>query len=267
MAEPVLQLHAVDHRFPESDFILTIPELDIRGGEHLAVIGPNGAGKTTLLRVAAGILPPDNGTVRLQARDLSHLDRRSIARGIGYLPQDLSSDSDYLVEELVMLGRYPHLPSFGNSGARDREIAEESLEATEAVHLQHRRLSHLSGGERKRAFLASVLAQRPQVLLLDEPAASLDLHRQVHFFRLLTRLVRNGLGVVTVTHDLNLASLFSNRILLLKDGRAAAQGAPADVLTPANLESIYGADIWLGKHPQGDRPVVLPKMEDTSPDG
>jgi iron complex transport system ATP-binding protein len=264
MIEPVLQLHALRHRFPESDFILTIPELTIRSGEHLAVIGPNGAGKTTLLRLAAGILRPENGTARLQGRDLAQLDRRTAARTIGYLPQDLSSHSDYRVEELVTMGRYPHLPVFGNPGAQDRVIVEESLKATEAENLKHRRLSGLSGGERKRAFLASVLAQKPRVLLLDEPAASLDLHRQVHFFRLLTRLVQSGMGVVTVTHDLNLASLFSDRILLLKDGNPAAEGTPDAVLVSANLESIYGKDIWLGTHPQAQRPIVLPKMENTN---
>lgn len=264
MADPVLQLHAVKHSFPESDFCLTIPELDIHAGEHLAIIGPNGAGKTTLLRAAAGILQPENGTIRLEGTDLTRLDRRTAARSIGYLPQDLSSDSDYRVEELVMLGRYPHLPAFGKPGEHDRAAVEESLHATEADNLRNRRLSHLSGGERKRAFLASVLAQNPRVLLLDEPAASLDLHRQVHFFRLLTRLVRSGMGVVTVTHDLNLASLFSDRILLLKVGQSVAQGTPDEVLVPAHLESIYGADIWLGKHPQGERPVVLPKIEESS---
>lgn len=266
MADPVLQLHAVKHSFPESDFTLIIPDLDIRGGEHLAIIGPNGAGKTTLLRLAAGILHPENGTIRLEGTDLDRVERRTAARSIGYLPQDLSSDSDYTVEELVMLGRYPHLPPFGRPGSHDRAAVEESLQATEADKFRNRRLSHLSGGERKRAFLASVLAQKPQVLLLDEPAASLDLHRQVHFFRLLSRLVRAGMGIVTITHDLNLASLFSDRILLLKDGRATTQGTPDEVLTPAHLESIYGADIWLGKHPQGNRPVVLPKTEENLPD-
>ncbi len=267
MTEPVLQLHALLHRFPESAFSLTIPQMEIRSGEHLAVIGPNGAGKTTLLRLAAGIFQPESGTIRLEGRELARMNRRTTARSIGYLPQDLSSDSDYLVEELVMLGRYPHLPPFGNPGAQDRAIVEESLQVTETRSLRRRHLSHLSGGERKRAFLASVLAQKPRVLLLDEPAASLDLHRQVHFFRLLTQLVRSGMGVVTVTHDLNLASLFCDRILLLKDGRPAAEGIPDAVLVPANLESIYGADIWIGKHPQGGRPVVLPKMESENPHG
>lgn len=260
MNEPVVQMNSIRHRFPESGFILHVPGLDIRSGEILSIIGPNGSGKTTLLRLAGGILHPENGTVRLLGRDLSRLDRRAAARTIGYLPQDLTCDSDYLVEELVTLGRYPHIRPFGNPGARDRKIVDQSLRATETETLRRRRLSRLSGGEKKRAFLASVLAQKPRVLLLDEPAASLDIHRQVHFFRLLTGLSREGIGVAVVTHDLNLASLYSDRVLLLKNGTPAAAGRPEEVLTKKNLESIYGAYVLLGRHPQAERPVILPKM-------
>jgi iron complex transport system ATP-binding protein len=131
--------------------------------------------------------------------------------------------------------------------------------------LRRRRLSHLSGGERKRAFLASVLAQNPRILLLDEPAASLDLHRQGHFFRLLTSLARKGMGIAVVTHDLNLAALFSRRVLLLKDGSPLAEGPPDTVLSMDNLESAYGPDIWLGRHPQTGRPIVLPGKKDDTP--
>ncbi len=188
------------------------------------------------------------------------MDRRSIARHMGYLPQELISEYDLTVEEIVRMGRYPYTKGFGSLTSADQEIIQDSLKLTEMENLSERRLSQLSGGEKKRAFLASVLAQSPKVLLLDEPTGALDIHHRIQFFRLLESLVKKTMGIAVVTHDLNLASLFCDRLLLLSEGRCFALGSPTQVLSIENVESVYGDEILMKNHPEIDRPTFLPRI-------
>jgi iron complex transport system ATP-binding protein len=234
--------------------------LELFPGEIFGVIGPNGSGKSTLLRIASGVLKPLEGNILLRGTNIFDLKRRTVAKSLGYLPQETVSLYDFTVEEIVRMGRYAHTRGFGTLEKKDIAVIDECLELTEMTPLKERPLSRLSGGEKKRAFLASVLAQKPEILLLDEPTGALDVHHQIQFFQLLRRLSREGMGMTVVTHDINLASLFSDRIMVLSSGRAVASGPPSEVLTPSTVRTVYGEDILMGSHPESGRPTILPKL-------
>jgi len=261
VSKPFLQVKDVRYRYGESSWELNIPRFSVTAREIVAILGPNSSGKSTLLRIAAGILRPRRGEVILEGSEIGRMDRRWIARRLGYLPQNVASQFDYTVGEVVRMGRYPHLSGLGTLGDSDLEAVDRSLHRTATEAFRERRLSHLSGGERQRVFLASVLAQEPRVLLLDEPASSLDIHHQARLFLLLQDLARGGMGVCVVTHDLNLASLHCDRLLLLADGHPVAEGAPSEVLREELLRSVYGPELLLERHPRSGCPVVLPAGE------
>jgi iron complex transport system ATP-binding protein len=256
----MLKLKDIRHGFAESDWTLRVSSLELFSGEIFSIIGPNGSGKSTLLRIASGVLKPFEGTILLDNRNIFKLKRRSIARSLGYLPQETISLYDFTVEEVVRMGRYPHTQGFGTLEKSDNTVVQECIDLTEMTSLKERPLSRLSGGEKKRAFLASVLAQKPEILLLDEPTSALDVHHQIQFFRLLQSLSKDGMGVAVVTHDLNLASLFSDRLMLLSEGKPVVSGSPTEVLTASTVRAVYGKDILMGFHPETGRPTILPKL-------
>ncbi len=258
VSEPLLQMNGVTHRYGESEWDLSVPDFALWEGEVVGVLGPNGSGKSTLLRIAAGVLEPVSGTVTLGGRDVSRTDRREVARSMGYLPQTTGSLFDYTAEEVVRMGRYPHLKGLGILDERDVEAVERAFRLTETDAFGARRLSHLSGGERQRVFLASVLAQEPRMLLLDEPTSALDIHHQARFFALLGDLARGGMGVCVVTHDVNLASLYCGRLVMLSEGRIMKEGAADDIIEQTLLRSVYGEGLVICSHPELDRPIVLP---------
>ncbi len=256
----MIELRNILHRFPGSEWKLHIPDFSIQTSEILGIIGPNGSGKSTLLRIAAGIIKPLEGTVRLSGKKINKLKRKEIAKKIGYLPQETGSEYDYTVEELVCMGRYSYTGTFGALGPLDLKIVRDSLKSTDMENMSERRLSQLSGGEKKRAFLASVLAQSPDILLLDEPTSSLDIHRQVQFFHLLRRLANQGMGVAVVTHDVNFASLFCQKIVFLTNGELLSSGKPEKVISAKNIKHVYGEAVLLGRHPETDDPYLLPRL-------
>ena len=256
----MLELDGIRHKFPDSDWELHVPTFSLTQGKLLCVIGPNGSGKSTLLRIASGVLVPIQGSVRMREQDIFKLNRRAIARQLGYLPQETASLYDFTVEEIVRMGRYPHTRGMGSLDRTDLEVIQQSLRLTEMDALAQRPLSRLSGGERKRAFLASVLAQKPQILLLDEPTGALDIHHQVQFFRLLLDLARAGMAIAVATHEINLASLFSDTLLVLSGGKLVESGPPGQVLTPATIQAVYGETVFMGRHPQADRPAIFPQI-------
>ncbi len=240
--------------------------LSVAPGSMLAVAGPNGAGKTTLLRLLSGSLAPREGEVRLDDRLLGDLDDRERARAVAVVPQSESSPFPVTVREMVGMGRYAHLGPWESVGNRDRVVVDEALERCSVAPLARRQLGELSGGERQRARIARALAQEAPVLLLDEPTAGLDLRYRMELFHLLQELRADGLALLVVTHDLNLAARFADRLLLLDRGRERAGGTPDEVLMRGTLEEVYEWPLRLVPHPgPGDdtgAPQTVPLRRD-----
>lgn len=255
--DPLVLVKEVLYAYP-SGWKLSDASFWVTPGSIVSIIGPNGSGKSTLLKLAAGIYRPVRGKVELLGRDITRMNRKEIARILGYLPQHTEGHSDYSVEEVVATGRFPHTSGVRFLNRQDFQIIRESLKKTQIEKLRYRRISSLSGGERQRVLLASVIAQDPKVLLLDEPTRGLDIHHQLRFFSVLSTLAAKGLAVVVVTHDLNLASLFSNWILLLTKGQIARQGSAEEILTQKTLEKTYGEGLEVRAHPVTGRPIILP---------
>jgi iron complex transport system ATP-binding protein len=253
----VLRAHSLGHQFQPNWWCLKEISLAFRLGELVGLLGPNGAGKTTLVRALAGQLHPTAGEVTLDGAPLGGWGRLEVARRIGYLPQDVRSSFSFSCEEVVAQGRYPHLGALGLLGRHDREVVRRSMEWTATLAFARRPLNDLSGGERQRVLLASVLAQESRFLLLDEPTAALDLHHQVDVFERISQLAHEGLGVIVITHDLNLAAQYCDRLVLLHEGRIAAAGAPAQIMVEDVLKRIYETDLMVHRNPVTGTPMVV----------
>jgi len=244
--------------FPERPNFLGPIHLDLHRGECLGIVGPNGAGKSTLLRLLAGLRQPASGRVELDGRPLSSMGGIQRARRIAFLPQQTPKDLPHTVSRIVLMGRFPHRRFGLFENAADVSIARRAMEATDTLPFELRPLASLSGGEAQRVHLAAAIAQQPTVLLLDEPTAALDLAHQLSIFDLLRRLGRQeGISIVVVTHDLNLASRFCGRVLLLDDGRPVALGAPEEVLSPQRLEPVYHVRLGFATV-HGAKPWIVP---------
>ncbi len=226
-------------------------------GEIFGVIGPNASGKTTLIRLLSRVLAPARGEILLGGESLSRLARALVARRVAVVPQDVPQGFPYTVEELVLMGRFPHAPGRFFESALDLRQAREAMEATGVIELRGEALSDLSGGERQRVMLARALCQGSPLLVLDEPTAHLDLRYQAEFVGLLRRFNRNArLTIILISHDLNLAAELCDRLLLLQSGSAVAIGPAEAVLEESRLESVYGCRVVVDKHPASRRPTV-----------
>jgi iron complex transport system ATP-binding protein len=232
-------------------------DLDVRGGECLAVVGPNGAGKTSLLRLLTGLVRPAAGTLSFAGQPFAKLSRRDLARRIAYVPQIRPARVPLAVEEVVLLGRYPYLSAM-QLAPRDADFAavEDALRRVGILELRGRPVDELSGGERQAVFIAAALAQEAQLLVLDEPTLHLDARHQQQLAALLQRLKADaGRTVVLASHDLNLAALLGDRLLALAGGREMATGTPAEILRPELLERLFAARFELVRG--GERPVTV----------
>ncbi|MEQ1899071.1 MAG: ABC transporter ATP-binding protein [Vicinamibacterales bacterium] len=240
-------------------FTLADVSLEVARGGFVGLLGPNGCGKTTLLKLLGGTLTTRTGAVTLDGEDLAGMSRRRIAQRIAIVPQETHPSFDFTVQEMVLMGRHPHLGPLTLEGPADIAIAQEALTATGTAHLVDRAYMTLSGGEKQRVVIASALAQSPDVLLLDEPTASLDLGFQMEIAALLRRLNRQRqVTLVLATHDLNLAASLCSHLLLLKGGRTLAFGPTAHVLTAAIVRALYGVDADVTFHARAGHVTVVP---------
>lgn len=235
-------------------------DLALEPGELVAVIGPNGSGKSTLLRCFAGLLQPSSGCVFLRGRPLAEVGVRERARELAVVPQFLPELPDVLASDFVLGGRYAHHRRWSGARARDHESVREALAACDAGDLGARRMSELSGGQRQRVLVARAVAQEARVLLVDEPTSALDPEHQLRVFALLGGLAGRGRAALVATHDLNLASQFASRLVLLDAGRVAADGPVERVLRREVLEPVYGPHLFYGRaeDERGARAFVLP---------
>lgn len=259
-ADPIVDVRGVSFGYGASP-ALTDVSFAARAGEFVGLLGPNGAGKSTLVRLAAGLLAPAAGEVRLAGLDPRRAPRRQVARACALVPQEPRVAWPFTVREAVMMGRAPRQGLLALPTRFDHGAVEGALRACDLVHLADRRLDALSGGERRRVFFARALAQEPRVLLLDEPTAFLDLGHQVAAMRMAQVAARGGLCVVAVLHDLNLAAAACDRVAVLSGGRVVAEGQPADVLTEARVREVWEVPVWRGENGATGAAVVLPALE------
>ncbi len=236
-------------------------DLDLEWGSVTVVVGPNGAGKSTLLSVLAGDRRASTGTVTLDGRDLAQWSGAQLARRRAVLTQEQEVTFGFTVREVVAMGRYPWTGE--GDLAADDTVIHDALERTDVLHLADRPYRSLSGGEKARVSLARVLAQETSVILLDEPTAALDLRHTEEVLGVARTLARSGRCVVVVAHDLTLASAYADLLVIVDDGRIAAHGSPAEVLTPDRIERTYGLAVDV--HALGDRLAVVPRTSPTPP--
>jgi iron complex transport system ATP-binding protein len=232
---------------------------DLSPGEILAIVGPNGAGKSTLLKVAGGSLRSWRGRVELLERPLASYHRRELARLVASVAQENQVAFRFTVLEIVLMGRAPHLGPFHLESEHDLAAAHTAMERFELLDLAHRAINELSGGERKRVFLARALAQQPRVLLLDEPTAFLDLRHVAEILVQFRKLcAESGVAIAATMHDLNAAASYADRVLLLNNGTMVACGLPDEVLTTENLEQVYQVKVQIGRNPVTGALAIFP---------
>ena len=230
--------------------------LKIKKGEFLGLIGPNGSGKTTLLRSMSKILTPRRGKVLYRGKDIAKIGAKKLAQRIAVVPQLSVFIFSFTVEDFVLLGRIPYLPRFYLERKEDYLAAEEAMRLTKTLPFRERRINELSEGEKQRVVIARSLAQNPELLLLDEPAAHLDIRYQLEVFNLLRQLNQEkGITIVLVSHDLNLASQYASRLVLVNGGKIFSEGRPSEVITEENIQKVYKVRVRITQDEEGN-PVV-----------
>jgi iron complex transport system ATP-binding protein len=254
-----IELHNVYAGYASQETVLEDVTLSVGSGDFTAVVGPNGSGKTTLLRVVAGALKAHVGRVLIWGKEMRLWSRRRLAQEIAVVPQMTLPPFAFTVYEYVSLGRNPYLAPWASPRPADREAIRRAMELAKVEAIADKRVTELSGGEFQRANLARALAQEPQILLLDEPTAFLDPAHTVSVLGVVEDLNAQGLTVVAVFHELNLAAMYSRRVVAMRAGRIFADGAVDEVLCKSVLEDLYGTPVLVDKGPLGKPRITLLK--------
>jgi iron complex transport system ATP-binding protein len=251
-----IEIKHLSHAFGSRPVLQNI-SFSVSARDFFIIIGPNGSGKTTLLKSIAGILAPQKGELHILGRQLSSYHRKAFAQAIAFVPQRLPVDFPFTVAQVVSMGRAPYQHALGIENQKDFEIAEQAMIFTEVAHLASRHLDQLSGGEQQRVFIARAICQQPQILLLDEPTVSLDPAHQVRIMDLMERLKTDkNVTVVMVSHDINLAAMYADQLLLLRSGTIVGIGAPKEILNFKTLEETYDCKVLVDESPLGKSPRV-----------
>lgn len=241
----------------ENNTVLDNISFSVNTGEFFIIIGPNGSGKSTLINTMGGLIKPSDGTVQIKGRPLKAYSQKELARSIAMVRQQASVDFPFTAKEIVMMGRAPHQGILGLERTADESHVKEALAYTDMEHLANRKIHQLSGGECQRVFIARAICQDPEIMLLDEPTAALDLAHQTRIMDLMERLKsEKGTTIVMISHDINLASLYADHLLLLKNGSIAESGSPNTVLTYDILESAYECNLLVDSNPVKSCPRI-----------
>lgn len=252
----IIKLEQIGFKYNEHQVLKNV-SFEVKRGEFLGILGPNGSGKTTLLNVIDGILSPQDGEIWIDGTSCKKLKRENLAKIIAVVPQESLMIFPFTVQEIVLMGRAPHLGKWRFEGETDFRIAHQAMEMTDTLSLMNRSMNALSAGERQRVLIARALAQQPQIMLLDEPTAFLDIRHQIDFFDLIKTLNKNQtLTVIGVTHDINLASLYCDRIILLRDGRIHCMGSPEEVIAESHIREVYETNVTVDRNPVTGQPRV-----------
>ncbi|MDD7389938.1 MAG: heme ABC transporter ATP-binding protein [Lachnospiraceae bacterium] len=239
--------------------ILDKVSFSIQEGEFVGLIGSNGTGKSTLIKCISGLLPLKSGEITICGKEHSRLKNRERARLVAVVPQSYHVEYDFTVEDIVMMGRNPYLGFGQKESQEDYEIVENAMELTNTAMFRGRLYNELSGGERQRVILARAIAQKPQIILLDEPTSALDVHHQIEVMELIAGLnEQEHMTVLAVLHDINMASRFCRRMIMLQNGRVAADGTPQEIINRANMETLYDMKLVIRESPMFHKPEIVP---------
>ncbi len=238
--------------------VLKSVSLDIEQGGFIGILGPNGCGKTTFLRSLSKVLKPEDGVVYIDGKTVSSYDAKTFAKTLGCVSQETETGFEFTVKDIVLMGRHPHIGRLTPLKAEDYAIAEEAMRFTNVLSFKDRLVTELSGGERQRVLIAKTLAQQPKILLLDEPTNHLDVCHQIEILQLIRSLTPK-ITVIGVLHDLNLASYFCDRIVLMEKGEIVSVGTPAEVLTPERIYQVFSVRMIISKHPVTGKPYLIPQ--------
>ena len=243
----------------ESNIVLSEINLSFSEGEFVGIIGPNGAGKSTLLKIIDGILPCQEDRVLLNEMEVGSYPRKLLSRLISYLPQETEFAFSYTVEEVVRMGRFPYLKGIVYYSHEDEQVIKNAMRIMDIERFIHRNFNELSGGEKQRVLIASALVQQPRILLLDEPTSALDLHHQIEIYQILKDQQRTQkLTIIVVTHDINLAAQYCERMILLHRGKIVSDGTSDEVLKFQTLQDIFGVKVYIDINPMTQSIYILP---------
>lgn len=242
----------------QKEIVIKDISFELESGEFLGIIGPNGSGKSTLLRLISRVIHPQKGTVLFENKDIAKVKLKELCQKIAFVHQDTVITFSFTVWDIVLLGRTPHLKRLQFETKKDFSIAENALSLTDTLHLKNKNIDQLSSGERQRVIIAKALAQEPALLILDEPTSHLDIGHQIEILNLLRRLnQKKNLSIVIVLHDLNLASEYCSRIILLDKGEIFKSGSAEVVLTYQNIEAVYKTVVVVDKNSISGKPYVI----------
>jgi iron complex transport system ATP-binding protein len=254
----ILNIKNIYLNFREKSILKDV-SFSVSAGDFFVIIGPNGAGKTSLLKVISGLQKAQQGSVTIKDKNISKYRRRSLSQIMAIVPQQIEVGFPFTAADTVIMGRTPHLGILGMEGKNDFHIAENAMKFTDVSHLAERKLFQLSGGELQRVIIARAICQQPEIILLDEPTTALDPAHQLKIMDLMEKFRReHGTTIIMVSHDLNLASMYGDRLLLLKEGRVVKTGDPKSVLNKELLEESYGCRIQVDESPLGGVARVTP---------
>lgn len=251
----MIQVEALKFNYGNDEILKQI-SFQVKKGSFVSIIGPNGSGKTTLLKNLCKLLKPNDGHIDLEGEKLRHYKSRALAKKVAVVHQGASSEFDFNVGEVVLMGRYPYLNRFQSESINDMEIATGAMHQTDTFHLKDKNLHGISGGERQRVMIARALTQEPDLLLLDEPISHLDIKYQLEIMKLCKMLNETkSLTILTTLHDINLASRYSDIIIMMKDGKIVYSGTPNEVITSENIKKVYDVDVSITMKPY---PMIVP---------
>ena len=251
-----LTVKDLSHRYGRR-IVLDAISFSVQEGEFFIIIGPNGSVKTTLVRTISGTLQPQRGQIEILRRPIRSYSGKALARSVAVVAQTPPSDIPFTVADVVLMGRSPHMSLLAIEKRKDLELAERAMAFTNVQHLAGRRFDQLSAGERQRVLISRAICQQTRIIVLDEPTAPLDLAHQINVMDLLERLRKEDeITIVMVSHDLNLAALYADRLLLLKEGSVVGLGKPEEVLTFQTLEQAYGCVLLVDENPVKKVPLV-----------
>lgn len=239
--------------------VLNGVSFNVKKGEFISIIGPNGSGKSTLLKILNNLYNPCEGKIFIDGNDIKSFKKRDLAKKMGLVLQDTNIDYEFTVEDIVLMGRHPHKGRWEKEDANDYKIVNESLEMTDTTYLKDRIITEVSGGERQRVMIAKALAQKPSIILLDEPTSHLDINHQVEILKLLKRMNKeNGTTIILVIHDINLGIRYSDKVILLNEGKIVEMGDAEKVITKENVEMTYNINVAIERNQHTNSLYVTP---------